>query len=80
MADSKTLLGTKLLKNLTLLTFANDFQTHFFGRLMKEASWHLSLLMGIPISLVFIAIIAEFVMDMSSRHQDSDYETVDADE
>ena len=46
---------------------------------MKEASWHLSLLMGIPISLVFVAIIAEYFVN-SSPSQESEYEVVEDDE
>ena len=55
-------------------------QTHFFGRLMKEASFHLSLLMGIPISLVFIAIIAEYIINSRPSSEESEYEVVEADD
>lgn len=47
-------------------------KTHFFGRLMREASWHLTVLMGIPVSLVFVAIIAEYFINASPPREDAD--------
>mmetsp|Transcript_17736 Transcript_17736/g.42543 ORF Transcript_17736/g.42543 Transcript_17736/m.42543 type:complete len:271 (-) Transcript_17736:338-1150(-) len=39
-------------------------QTQLFGRLVRSASWQLSLLMGIPVTLLFVAVLLEYALSL----------------
>jgi hypothetical protein len=58
--DTLEVLTVLLVWGLLLFAF---YQTHFFGRLMREASGFLTLLLGIPVTLAFVAILAEYFIN-----------------
>eukprot|EP00873_Tetraselmis_striata_P010449 jgi/Tetstr1/430713/TSEL_020505.t1 len=75
--DGDTPGGSDTLEVLTILLawgllLFGFYQTHFFGRLMREASPFLTLLLGIPVTLVFVAILAEYCINRGPLSPASD--------
>jgi len=53
------------------------YQTQLFGKLLRDAYWPITILMGIPVSLTFFAIVVELFINSSSSGGSADSDDED---